>query len=169
LLRLARDLGNVRAIAGGLIQVGAADPDHARGAQLLAEAQELTARTRDNLRNGVARMWLGALQSEADAAAGLTVIRDVVEHARRTGLGLLLLMMPRSYFGAFSTLARHENIAVLDGLAAEVPLHADVAAAAIDAARDALGADRYDELKVQGSAMTIDELAAYLLAAVADL
>jgi hypothetical protein len=114
-------------------------------------------------------MWLGALQSEADATAGLTVIRDVVEHAKRTGLELLLLIMPRSYFGAFSALGRHENIAVLDGIAVKIPLHAGVAAAAIHTARHVLGADRYDELKVQDSAMTIDDVAAYLLAAVADL
>jgi predicted ATPase len=169
LLSMARDLGNVRAIAGGLIQAGVADPDHVRGARLLAEAQELTARTRENLRNGLARIYLGALKSEADPAAGLTVIRDVVEHARRTGLELLLLIMPRSYFGAFSALGRHETIAVLDGSATRMPLHPGVAAAAIDGARDALGADRYDELKRQGSAMTVDGVAAYLLAAVADL
>jgi hypothetical protein len=166
---LARDLGSVRAIAGGLIQAGAASPDRVRGVQLLADAVDLTIRSRDNYRNGLARAWLGALESEIDAAAGLRVIRDVVDHARRTGQGLLLLQTPRSYFGAFSAVGQHETIAVLDGIAVQVPIHPDIAQAAIDTARIALGADRYDELKRQGSTMTIDDVAAFLLAAVAEM
>jgi hypothetical protein len=145
------------------------DGDRVRGAQLLADAVDLTVRSRDNYRNGLARMWLGALESEIDAAAALTVIRDVVDHARRTGHGLLLLQTPRPYFGAFSALGQHETIAVLDGIATKMPIHPDVTQAAIDTARQTLGADRYHELKCQGSTMTIDEVAACLLGAVADL
>jgi hypothetical protein len=71
-------------------------------------------------------------------------------------------------FGAFSALGRHETIARLDGVAVNTPIHPEVTAAAIDRARHALGADRYDELERQGSGMTIDDLAAFLIAAIAD-
>jgi hypothetical protein len=114
-------------------------------------------------------MLLGALESERDPAAGLAVIADVIDHAGRTGQGLLVLQTPRDYFGALSELGRHEAIAVLDGPSQFTALHPTIAAAAISRARAALGADRYDELKGQGTAMTIDDVAAYLLAEVADL
>jgi hypothetical protein len=169
LLALARELGNARAIAGGLIQAGAADPDPSHGALLLLEAQELTSRTRDSYRNGLSRMWLGALQSELDPAAGLAAIADVVDHARRTGQGLLVLQTPRNYFGALSAVDRHEAIAVLDGASLPTALHPTVAAAAIIHARAVIGDDRYDKLKGQGTTMTIDDVAEFLLAAVADL
>jgi predicted ATPase/class 3 adenylate cyclase len=169
LLALARRLGNPRAIAGGLIMAAVADPDPVRGAALLVEARDVTARSLDNYRNVLAGGILGAFESEADPAAGLTVLREVVRQARRTGFELLLLQIPRAYFGAFAALGRYETIAVLDGVAVMTAIHAAVTVAAIDTARDALGADRYDELKRQGTTMTIDDVAAFLLTAVADL
>jgi hypothetical protein len=169
LLTLARDLGNARAVAGGLIQVGLADPDPVRGVASLVEARELTAETRDSLRNGLARMFLGALQSEVDPRDGLAAICDVVDHARRTGQGLLVGYTPRNFFGALSALGRHEAIAVLDGASLNIVMHPDVAAAAIVQARTILGESRYEELRQQGTAMTIDDVAGFLLAAVADL
>ena len=169
LLSFARRLGNARAIAGGLIQVGIAEPDPVRGAALLAEARDLAARTRDNFRNGLATGWLGALQAEVDPRRGLVAIRGVLDLARRTGSGLLTLTIPRSYFGAFAALGRYSVIAVLDGVVPNTAIHPAAAAAAIDSARNALGVGRYDELKRQGSAMTVDDVAEFLLAAVDDL
>jgi predicted ATPase/class 3 adenylate cyclase len=169
LLSLGRELGNVRAIAGGLLQAGVADPDPVRGRQLLAEARDLTARSRDSLRHGYARAFLGALESETNPAAGLAVVPELVDHARRTGLELLLLQIPRSFFGAFSALGRHETIAMLDGVAVDTPIRPAVSAAAIATARHTLGADRYDELKRQGADMTTDDLAAFLIVATADV
>jgi predicted ATPase len=169
LLSLARRLGNARAIAGGLIQAGIAEPDSAQGAALLAEARDLAARTRDSVRNGLATGWLGALQAEVDPVRGLAAIRDIVDLARRTGNGILTLTVPRSYFGAFAALGRYSVIAVLDGVVPNTPIHPAVTQAAIASAQHALGADRYDELKRQGSTMTVDDVAAFLLAAVDDL
>jgi predicted ATPase/class 3 adenylate cyclase len=169
LLTLAREIGNVRAIAGGLLQVGVADPDQVRGRQLLEEARDLTARTRDQMRHGYALAFLGALESEADPAAGLALVPDLVEHARRTGLELFLLQIPRSFFGAFAALGRYETIATLDGVAVDTPIHAAVAATAIATARHALGDDYYDELKHQGTKLTADDLARLLLTVTADL
>jgi hypothetical protein len=100
---------------------------------------------------------------------GLAAIREVVEHARRTGQGLLVRQMARCYFGALSALGRHEAIALLDGASVNMPLHPHVAAAAIIEARAALGDSRYDDLQKQGVAMTIEDVAAFLLAEVADL
>ncbi len=169
LLTLGRELGNPRAMAGGLIQAGVADPDPVRGVSSLVEARDLTAQTRDSYRNGLARMWLGALQSELDPATGLAAIRDVVDHARRTGQGLLVRQTPRCYFGALSEIGRHEAIAVLDGASGPMALHPNVTSAAITNARAALGDSRYHELRRQGTAMTTDDIAAFLLAEVADL
>jgi hypothetical protein len=168
LLTVARELGNPRAIAGGLIQVGVADPDPVRGVSSLVEARDLTAQTGDSYRNGLARMWLGALQSELDPASGLAAIRDVVAHARRTGQGLLVRQTPRCYFGALSAMGRHEAIAVLDRASAITALHPNVAGAAINEARTVLGDSRYEDLQRQGAAMTTDDVAAFLLAEVAD-
>ena len=169
LLTLARELGNPRAIAGGLLQVGVADPDPVAGVSLLVEARDLTAQTRDSYRNGLAQMWLGALESERDPAIGLATIRDVVDHARRTGQGLLVLQMPRSYFGALSALGRHEAIAVLDGASLKLQLHPKVASVAVARARTILGDSHYSNLQRQGTAMKIDEVEALLLAEAADL
>jgi predicted ATPase len=168
LLTLAHELGNVTAIAGGLIQAGAADPDPSHGALLLIDARDLTARSRDSYRNGLARMWLGALQAELDPAAALGAIRDAVDHARRTGQGLLVLQMPRCYFGALSAFGRHEAIATLDGASLNMAIHPDVAATAVTQARMVLGDVRYDSLFQQGTTMTVDDIAALLLAEVAD-
>jgi predicted ATPase len=168
LLTLAHELGNVTAVAGGLIQAGAADPDPSRGALLLIEARDLTARSRDSYRNGLARMWLGALQAELDPLAALGAIRDAIDHARRTGQGLLVLQMPRCYFGALSAFGRHKAIAVLDGASLNMAIHPGIAAAAVTQARTVLGDSRYDDLRQQGTAMTVDDIAALLLAEVAD-
>jgi predicted ATPase/class 3 adenylate cyclase len=169
LLTHARGLGNVRAIAGGLIQVGVAEPDPVRGMASLVEALELTAQTRDSYRHGLARMWLGALQSELDPPTGLAAIREVVDHARRTGQGLLVRQMPRSYFGGLSAMGRHQAIAALDGAALIIAIRPNITAAAIARARAILGDDHYDELKGTGATMTTDDVAAFLLAAVDDL
>ncbi len=169
LLTHARDLGNVRAIAGGLIQAGLADPDPVRGVTSLVEARELTAETRDSFRNGLARLFLGALQSELDPRGGLAAICDVVDHARRTGQGLLVRYAPRNFFHALSAMGRHDAIAVLDGASLNIAMHPNVAAAAITQARTILGDSRYEELRQQGTAMTIDDVGAFLLAEVADI
>ena len=64
-LQLARDLGNARALAGALLMSGMFDPDPRRGAELLAQARELTARTKDTWRHTVATLWLGVLADNA--------------------------------------------------------------------------------------------------------
>jgi hypothetical protein len=58
---------------------------------------------------------------------------------------------------------------VLDGASLNMPLHPNVATAATSQARTVLGDRRYDELKQQGAAMSTDDIAAFLLAEVAEL
>jgi predicted ATPase/class 3 adenylate cyclase len=168
-LTLAKHLRNSRTLAGGLIQSGFADPDPDRGAAALAEARELTARTRDSYRYGLATALLGIVRSDTDPAAALRMIPELIEHARSTGLRLNILQTTRSYLGAFSSLGRYDTVAVLDGACLPISIRPAVAAEAVTAARHALGDTDYDELRARGAAMSAGELDDYLMTAVADV
>ena len=68
--------GNARALAGGLIHRGCSHPDPELGTESLAEARELTTRTRDSFRYGIATVWLGVLRCTIDPVGALEMIPE---------------------------------------------------------------------------------------------
>jgi hypothetical protein len=167
-LEFARQTGHARALAGGLIHRGCSDPDPERGMEFLAEARELTARTRDSFRYGIATVWLGALRCATDPVDALHMIPGILEHARRSGLRLLVAAL-RDYTIGFLAVGRHELIAALDGATIKPSIRPAAAAEAIVAARHKLGDARYEELRDRAWAMAAAELDELLVSAVTDL
>ena len=164
----AQHAGNARALSGGLIHRGCSDPDPEQGIESLAEARELTTRTRDSFRYGIASVWLGVLRCTIEPVGGLQMIPGIVEHVRKTGLRLLLAAM-RDYTIGFVAVRRYEPVAVLDGATMKPSIRPAMAAQAIAQARLQIGDDRYEHLRLQGAAMPGPELDSFLLTAVAGL
>ena len=162
-LEMARRFGNPRALAGGLIMCGVTSEDSARGIELLAEARELAARSRDSYRYSVATGWLGVLQSASEPTAMLRILPDLVRHARSTGQRLLLVQMTRDCMHSLATLENFEGIAILDGAGLKISARPGLATAAIEQAQANLGAARYAALVADGAALTSSELETYLL------
>jgi hypothetical protein len=166
-LQLARDLGNARALAGALLMSGMFDPDPRRGAELLAQARELTARTKDTWRHTVATLWLGVLADNAQAA--IRRLPDLVEQARSTGQRLGLVQYGRTILGHLADLGRYEAVAVLDGASTPTSVRPVLAAEAVTAARATLGEDHYAELYNMGRSFTPADLEGYLLQLASDV
>lgn len=163
-LQMARRFGNPRALAGGLIMCGVSSPDEGRGLELLAEARELAARSRDSYRYGVATGWLGVLQSAIEPTAMLRNLPDLVRHARSTGQRLLLVQMTRDCMRSLASLGKFEAIARLDGAGLKISARPALAERAIEQAKADLGETRYEALRSEGAALSISELESYLLA-----
>ena len=104
-LELARDLGNARALAGALIQSGVSDPDPRRGVELLAQARELTARTRDTYRR---TRWppFGSGPWQTIPEPAIRTLPDLIEQARSTGQRLLLAQRGRDLLWPLAALRR---------------------------------------------------------------
>jgi hypothetical protein len=167
-LAFARRIGFARAVSGGLIHRGCSDPDPERGMESLAEARELTARTRDSFRYGIATVWLGALRCFTDPVGALQMIPGIVEHARKSGLRLIVAAM-RDYTIGFAAVGRHELVAVLDGATIKPSIRPAAAAEAITEARRKLGDARYDQIRDQAATMVAAEVDELLVTAVSDL
>jgi hypothetical protein len=166
-LELARDLGNARALAGALLMSGMFEPDPRRGAELLAQARELTARSKDTWRHLLATLWLGLLADTPQAA--IRRLPDLVEQARSTGQRLGLVQYGRIILSHLADLGRYDAVAVLDGASTPTSVRPGLAAAAVTAARAALGKDHYAELYDMGRSFTPADLEGYLLQLASDV
>jgi hypothetical protein len=162
LLALARGLGNARAIAGGLLQSGMAEPDAARAGELLAQARDLTARTRDTYRYALATLWLGILDANRSPQRAIELIPELIQHVRATGQRLLVFQL-RALTIPLSVLGRHEAVAVLDGSSNVMTIRPELVAEAVARARQALGDERYAELFERGTNFSPAEVEEYLL------
>jgi hypothetical protein len=166
-LQLAQDLGNARALAGALLMSGMFDPDPRRGAELLAQARELTARTRDTFRYLLATLWLGYLAD--DSTVAIRALPSMVEQARSTGQRLILAQQGRVILSQLADLGRYDAVAVLDGASTPTSLRPVLAAEAVTAARATLGEDHYAELYDMGRSFTPADLEGYLLQLASDV
>jgi predicted ATPase/class 3 adenylate cyclase len=162
LLALARGLGNARAIAGGLLQSGLAEADAARGGELLAQARDLTARTRDTYRYALATLWLGLLDANRSPQKAIELIPELVRHVRATGQRLLVFQL-RALTIPLSVLGRHEAVAVLHGSSNVMTIRPELVAEAVARAQEALGEERYGELLQRGKKFSPGEVEDYLL------
>jgi hypothetical protein len=162
-LALARRLGNARALAGGLMQTGAADPDRDRATELLAEARDLTARTRDTYRYALATDWLAAINADRDPHGAMRTVPVLVKHALITGQRLIIKQIGRDVIISAWALGRPDAVAILDGASGVAGIRMSRVAAAIDGARQKLGDGRYDELLAEGKTFSTPELQDYLL------
>jgi predicted ATPase/class 3 adenylate cyclase len=166
-LQLARDLGNARALAGALIQSGMSDPDPRHGQELLAQARELTARTKDTYRHLMATLSIEILADDPEAA--IRAIPTVIEQARSTGQRQSVGVLGRTLLGHIATLGRYDAVAVLDGASLPTSIRPALAAEAVGAAREALGEDHYLDLYGKGQSFSPAELEEYLLELASDL
>jgi hypothetical protein len=166
-LELARDLGNARALAGALIMSAMFDPDPGHGLELLAQARELTARTRDTYRHLLATWWVGFLMD--DPLSTIRALPDVVEHARSTGQRLSVVQRGRELLPTLSALDRYDAVAVLDGASLRTSIRPALAAEAVTAAQEALGEDHYAQLYDEGHSFSPADLEEYLLQLAAEL
>jgi hypothetical protein len=162
LLALARRLGNARAIAGGLLQSGLAEPDFTRGVDLLAQARDLTARTRDTYRYAVATLWLGILDASRSPHKAMELIPELIGHVRATGQRLLVFQL-RDFTIPLSILGRHDAVAVLDGSSNVISVRPALVTAAVARARQALGDQQYTELFERGKTFAPADVEEYLL------
>jgi hypothetical protein len=167
-LAFGRRIGYARAVSGGLIHCGCSDPDPERGMESLAEARELTARTGDSFRYGIATVWLGALRCFTDPVDALQMIPGIIEHARKSGLRLIVAAM-RDYTVGFAAVGRHELVAVLDGATIKPSIRPAAAADAIAAARHKLGDARHEQVRDHAATLVAADVDELLVTAVSDL
>ena len=134
----------------------------------VAEARDLTARTRDNFRHGLATAWLGVVLSAEDPVAALRLIPDVLEHVRATGQRLLIVNL-RDYAAALASLGLYDAVAVLDGACALVAIRPVAVGFAIADAQRALGDAQYGQLVQIGAAFSWEDVDDFLMDLVAEL
>jgi predicted ATPase len=163
LLDLGRDLGNARAVAGGLLMSAMAEDDLSRTVALLQEARELTARSRDTFRHAGATAWLAFLNAGDDPQAVLRTIPDLVAHARATGQHVLLKNCSRDLLMPLAAVQNYQAVAIVDGAATPLCCRPARAAEAVATARNALADQHYEVLHAQGQALSPLELEDYLL------
>jgi predicted ATPase len=164
-LELARALGNARALAGALIMSGMSDPDPKRAEELLAQARELTARTKDTFRHALATLWVGFVADDLQVL--IRVLPEVIEQARSTGQRVLV-QQRRDLLHPLATMGRYDAVAVLDG-SSTVAIRPAPAALAITAARQALGDDQYAQLYDEGRSFSAAEVEEYLMQLASEL
>jgi hypothetical protein len=160
-LELARDLGNARALAGALLMSGMADPDPKRGGEMLAQARELTARTRETWRHLIATIWLGLLVD--DPLVPIHALPGLVEQARSSGQRLSLVQHGRNLLKPLATIGRFDAVAVLDGASVPYSVRPALAAEAVTTARQMLGEGHYGQLYDEGHSFSPADLEEYLL------
>jgi hypothetical protein len=143
---------------------GMAEPDLAMAADLLAEARDVTARSRDGYRHALATAWLRIVTSRGEPRAVIRTIQEMVSYARSTGQHVVVHYVGRALLHPLVTLGRYDATAVLDGALGPVAF-TDLARAADAAAtaRDALGVDEYARLAEVGHAFSASDLEDYLL------
>jgi predicted ATPase/class 3 adenylate cyclase len=163
LLDLGRDLGNARALAGGLMTSAVAEDDLPRAIELLDEARDVTARSRDTFRYAAATAWLGFLTAGDDPQAALRTVPDLVAHAQATGQHILLKNISRDLLMPLATLQNFEAVAILDGAGNDVSIRPARAAEAVATAKRALDDQHYEMLHSQGEALSPIQLEDYLL------
>jgi predicted ATPase len=166
-LELARNLGNAHALAGALIASGMADPDPQRGMELLAQARELAARTKDPHRYGGATWFFEVLAEDPQAA--IRTLPELVQQARLTGQRLQIVLRGRDLLRSLATIGRYDAVAVLDGATPRPSVRPAWSAEARIAARNALGEDRYSQLYEMGKSFSLADLDDYLLQLVSEL
>jgi hypothetical protein len=163
LLDLGRDLGNARALAGGLMTSAVAEDDLPRAIELLYEARDVTARSRDTFRYATATAWLGFLTAGDDTQAVLRTVPDLVAHAQATGQHILLKNISRDLLMPLATVQNFEAVAILDGAGSPVSIRPARAAEAVATAKRALDDQHYETLHSQGEALSPIQLEEYLL------
>ena len=166
-LQIARNLGNARALAGALLMSGASDPDQGHGVELLAQARDLTARTKNTVHHGLATSWVAFLADDPQAA--IRAVPEMVDQARTSGQRLILGQQGRHLLRPLATLGRYDAVAVLDGASSPISIRPVLVAEAATAARQALGNDRYTELYDTGHSFSPADLEEYLLQLASEL
>jgi hypothetical protein len=169
LLALARKLGNHRALASGLLMAGVTEPDLDIAAELLAEARDVTARSRDGYRHALATAWLRIVTSTSDPGAVVQVIPEVVSYAQGTSQHVVPHYIGRDLLQPLTALGRHDATAVLDGALGPIAFFPGPASDAVVASRDALGSDEYIRLQAIGRAFSAADLEDYMLRLAAEL
>ena len=164
LLALARRLGNHRAVASGLLMAGIAEPDLAMAADLLAEARDVTARSRDGYRHALATAWLRMVTSRGEPRAAIQTLREMVGYARSTGQHVVPHYVGRDLLYPLVALGRYDATAVLDGALGPVAfIDPSRAAEAVATVRAAVGSDEYARLAAIGRAFSASDLEDYLI------
>jgi hypothetical protein len=135
--------------------------------ELLAQARELTARTKENYRNLLAGWWITVVADDPQAA--IRSLPELVDQARSTGLRLVVAQRGPDLLRPLASFGRYDAVAVLDGASRPTPIRPTWAAEAVTAAREALGEDRYAQLHDEGLSFSPLDLEDYLLQLAAEL
>jgi hypothetical protein len=135
--------------------------------ELLAQARELTARTKDNYRHLLATWFVEVISDDPHAA--IRALPDLVEQARSTGLRLILVQRGRDLFRPMATFGRYDAVAILDGASRPISIRPTWAAEAVNSAREALGEEEYAHLYDKGHSFSPADLEEYLLQLAAEL
>jgi hypothetical protein len=136
---------------------------------LLAEARDLTARTRDTFRYALATHWLATVNADQDPLGAVRTVPELIRNALVTGQRLVIKQIGRDLISSVGALGRPDAVAVLDGAAIALAMRISRVTAAIAAAREKLGDDRYNQLVAEGKAFSTLELQEYLLELVSQL
>jgi hypothetical protein len=166
-LEVTQALGNARALAGALIASGLSDPDPRRGEELLAQARELTARSKDTWRHLLATLWVRSVAD--DPLEAIRALPELIEQARSTGQRLIVGQRGRDLLSPLITIRRYDAVAVLDGASNRNSIRPTLAAEAVAAAREALGDVHYTDLYGKGRSFSPAELEEYLLQLASEL
>ncbi len=169
LLDLGRRTGHSRTYAQGLMQVGITEPDTARAISLLADARDLTARSRDTYAHLNATAWLTVVQATENPRAVIEAIPQILDQARATGQHIIVRMWARDVIDPLATLGRLDVVPVPDAVTSANCIRPARAADAVARARDHFGDEEYQRRKDEAATKSTPEIEQYLLEVCAEL
>ncbi len=167
LLDLGRRTGHSRTFASGLMQVGITEADTSKAISLLADARDLTARSRDTYKHATA--WLTVIQATEDPRAVIEAIPQILDEARATGQHIILRQWARDVMDPLATLGRFDAVPVLDAVTSANCIRPARATEAVARARDHFGYDEYKRRKDEAATKSTPEIEQYLLEVSAEL
>jgi hypothetical protein len=168
-LALATRLGSVWLLsrAKGAMGVTLATIDARRATAALDEALELARRADPPYWTGTTRVFAAA--ARADPYEAIRELACSLDDFRAAGVQQWVRRSLRDFLVHFGAVGRPETVAFIDGCAAPVSTRPDEGRAAVRAARQQLGAARYEEARARGVQVSDAELSGVLRSEIADL
>jgi hypothetical protein len=118
---------------------------------------------------GVAYGFVPLLEFDNEPLRALGGLREMLTYFRTAGVAFGVRKAVRDFLPAFASIERWETVAVVDGGAGLLAARARLARQATEEARRVLGATAYEQASARGTAMSDDELEAFLLAELEEL
>jgi hypothetical protein len=136
--------------------VALAETEPETGCALLDEALELAHRPEPPYWTGSTRVFAAAIRP--DPTEAIERLAASLDEYQVAGTQQWIRRSLRDFLGAFGALGASEAVALIDGCATPFSTRPAAGEAAVAAAQERLGRDRYDELKAEGAALSSTEV-----------